>query len=219
MRLGVFSDIRYRIEDDTLSTHQAFVQFVTSLPPRVEEVVLFGRLDPEPGRSHYVIPQESVRFVPLPDYPRVTAVASQLRQLRTTRAIFRRELSALDAVWMFGPHPMAVALALTARRNRTPLFLGVRQEYVPYVAGRLPSKRWAWAIAAAWGLEHMFRRLARNAPTVAVGAAIANAYRGGPAPVLMTGFSLVRQSDIVSPAEADARNWDDRLRLLSVGRL
>jgi glycosyltransferase involved in cell wall biosynthesis len=219
MRLGVFSDIRYRFDGESLSTHQAFVRFVTSLPPRVDEVVLFGRLDPEAGRSHYVLPRERVRFVPLPHYARVTAVAAQVRQLRATRAAFRRELASLDAVWIFGPHPVAVALAWTARSHGIPLFLGVRQQYVPYIAGRLPNKRWAWAIGVAYALEFAFRRLARSAPTVAVGDEIAHAYGAGRAAVLTTGFSLIREADIVSADEVESRDWDGDLSILSVGRL
>src|SRR3954470_15539800 len=176
MRLGVYADQRYRSEDGRIWTHQAFIRFVTSLPPRVDELVVFGRLDPVPARSHYALP-ETVRFVPLPHYPRVTAVAAQVRALRATRATFVRELESLDGVWIFGPHPVAVALALTARRHGTPLFLGVRQDYARYIAARLPSRRWVWAIGAAHVLDRMFQRLARTAPTVAVGEELANKYR------------------------------------------
>ena len=42
MRLGVYSDLVYRADADGLSNNRAFIRFVTSLPPRVEEVVLFG---------------------------------------------------------------------------------------------------------------------------------------------------------------------------------
>jgi glycosyltransferase involved in cell wall biosynthesis len=220
MRLGVYSDLLYCSDGQTLSTHQAFVTFVTSLPPRVEEVVLFGRLDPHPARSHYPLPDDKVRFVPLPHYPRITSLLGQARALRRTRRIFVQELARLDAVWIFGPHPLAVVLALAARRHGTPLFLGVRQDYPAYIAARLPSKRWFWAVGVAHALERTFRMLARAAPAVTVGDELARLYAAGDAPVLSTGFSLVRSSDLVELDTALARDWcADVLRILSVGRL
>jgi len=113
LRLGVYADLVYRAEGETLSTDRSFVKFVTSLPPRVDEVVLFGRLDPRTGRSPYAIPEEGVRFVPFPHYERVTSIGPLLRALPRSRSIFEAELERLDAVWMFGPHPLALELART----------------------------------------------------------------------------------------------------------
>lgn len=218
MRLGVFSDLLYRRQGATLSTHQAFIRFVASLPPRVEEVVLFGRLDPEPGTSHYRLPDSSIRFVEIPHYPRITAVAAQLTSLRRARRIFLQALEHLDAVWIFGPHPLAVAFALAAQRDGTPLILGVRQDYPRYIEHRLPSAWWLWAVPVAHGLEASFRLLARRAPTVALGGDLARRYAGG-APVLETGFSLVSRADLASPHHAMDRSWDQERTILSVGRL
>jgi glycosyltransferase involved in cell wall biosynthesis len=218
MRLGVYSDLRYRADRDGVSTHQAFVSFVAQLPPRVAELVIFGRVDPVPGRSYYALPQ-GVRFVALPHYARVTAIGGQLRAARGTVEIFVRELARLDAVWIFGPHPISLVLAIAARRHDTPLILGVRQDYPRYIAGRLPSRKWVWAVAAAHVLERTFRGLARTAPTVAVGDELARRYAGGAAPVLSTGFSLVRAADIVDPDSAPTRALSDEVRILSVGRL
>lgn len=219
MRLGIYSDLVYRRDAAGLSNNRAFVRFVTSLPPRVEEVVLFGRLDPEPGRSPYAIPDAGVRLVALPYYRRVTALPALLRSVRRSCAIFARELDGLDAVWIFGPHPLAVLFAWIARRRSTPLFLGVRQDYPEYIANRLPSRMWRWAVPAAWALDRTFRRLARRAPTVVLGEELAHAYAGG-APVMTTGFSLVPEADLVPLEQALARDWNGaELRLLSVGRL
>jgi glycosyltransferase involved in cell wall biosynthesis len=219
VRLGVYSDTVYRRDAETLSNHQAFLRFVTGLPPRVREVVLFGRLDPEPGRSAYAIPDEGVRFVALPFYRRVRSLGALLRSVRRSGAIFSTELDRLDAVWIFGPHPMAVVFAWIARRKRVPLVLGVRQDYPQYVAHRLPSRRWRWAVPVAHGLDLAFRLLARRVPTVTVGDELARRYRGGAA-VLSTGFSLVRASDLRELEQSLSRSWEeDELRVLSVGRL
>ena len=50
-RLGVYADLVYRRDAAGLSADRAFVDFVTGLPPRVDEVVLFGRLDPNPDAT------------------------------------------------------------------------------------------------------------------------------------------------------------------------
>ena len=218
MRLGVYSDLVYRRDGETLSNNRAFIRFVTSLPPHVDEVVLFGRLHPEPGRSPYELPAERVRLVALPFYPRVTDVAGVVRAARRSCALFAAELERLDAVWIFGPHPLALAFAWIARRRGVPLFLGVRQDYPQYIAGRLPGPAWRWAVPAARLLDRGFRRLAREAPTVALGAELAERYRDG-APVLTTGFSLVRAHELRPPDEALAVPWDGELRLLTVSRL
>jgi glycosyltransferase involved in cell wall biosynthesis len=217
VRLGVYADTVYRRDGETLSTSQAFIRFVMGLSSRVDEVVLFGRLDPSPGQTHYVV-SDAIRFVPLPHYPRVTALGAQARALRATRTAFVDELDRLDAVWIFGPHPIALVLAATARARGTPLFLGVRQEYRQYIAGRLPNRKWLWAVAVAEALERGFRMLGRSAPTVAVGDSLAAAYSSGSAPVLSTGFSLVSEADLIEPQSARI-DWGDEWRILSVGRL
>lgn len=218
MRLGVYADLLYRRDGLGLSTDRAFVHFVTNLAPSVDELVLFGRLQPQPERAPYAVEAPNLRFVALPHYPSVRAVGRLARALRESRARFARELGGLDAVWLFGPHPVARLFAGAARRRGVPVALGVRQDFPAYVAGRLPGRHWAWAAGAARVLERDFRRLARRAPTVVVGEELARAYDGG-APVLATGFSLIRAADVVAEEDALARDWGDEVRLLTVGRL
>jgi glycosyltransferase involved in cell wall biosynthesis len=218
MRLGVFTDSLYHRDGDVLSNGRAFTRFLTGLAEHVEEVVIFGRLAQQPGRADYVLPAAGVRFVELPHYASVFAVVPMLRAMRRSVASFAAELERLDAVWVFGPHPMALALALVARRRGTPLFLGVRQDYPVYISNRLPGRAWRWAVPAARLLEAAFRRLGRRAPAVVLGDELARAYRGG-APVLVTGFSLVRDDELVSADAALAKPWDGPIELVSVGRL
>ena len=219
MRLGVYSDLVYRSQGATLSTDRAFINFVANLPPRVSELVLFGRLDPLPGRSPYVVPKRGVRFVPLPHYRSVFAVGSLVRALPRSYATFVNELDRLDAVWLFGPNPAALVFAHAARRRGKRVVLGVRQDYPQYIGNRLPSRLWTWALPAAHALEHGFRRLARRMPAVVLGDELARNYASGEAPVLVTGFSLIQDSDLVSPADALAKDWRGEVRLLTVGRL
>ena len=217
-RVGLFSDLLYRRDTDGLSSHQAFIRFVTNLPPRVDEVVLFGRVKPTPDRGHYALPTEGVRFVELPHYPRITAIGGQVRAYRQARRTFGQELDNLDVVWVFGPHPVAVGLARTAARRGTPLVLGIRQDYPNYIRHRLPSRLWAWAVPVARALEWKFRRMSRHHPSVTLGHEISEAYAEG-APVLETGFPLVSQDSIADLDTSLNRPWDGDLGVLSVGRI
>ena len=193
------------------------MKFVAGLTDRLAQLVVFGRLAPEPGSEPYELPEEA-RFVALPDYPSLTALLALGRSVRRARAAFAEELPRLDAVWLFGPHPLSLAFARLARRRGTPVFLGIRQDFPRYVAGRLPGRAWLPVLPAAHLLEAAFRRLGRTAPTVAVGEALGLAYAGG-APVLTTGFSLIRTADLVPLDQALSRSWEGDLRLLWVGRV
>ena len=221
MRLGVYSDLVYRRDGDVVSNNRAFIRFITSLPPRVDEVVLFGRMDPVPGRSPYVLPDERVRVVALPYYRRATNVAGVLRAVRGSWRVFSRELDGLDAVWVFGPQPMSMVFAWIARRRRdVKLILGVRHDYPEYIRNRLPSPRWKWAVGVAEVMDRIFQYFARTAPTVALGEEIASHYRGGGAPVVKTGFSLVPRSEVRSLDDALAKDWHTpELTILTVSRL
>jgi glycosyltransferase involved in cell wall biosynthesis len=219
LRVGVYSDLVYRSDGRTISTDLSFIRLPASLPPRVEEVVVLGRLDPAGGAAPYALPDEGVRFVALPHYARVWDVAAVARALAGSVRVFARELPALDVVWLFGPHPLALVFALVARLRGTPVVLGVRQDYPAYVAGRLPGPGWAWAVHAARLLDLAWRALSRRSPTVALGRDLAERYAAGRAPVLETGFSLVRADELVPLDEAAARSWDGPIRILSVGRL
>src|SRR5207247_873890 len=68
VRLGVYADLVYRSDGETLSTDRAVILFVTGLAQLVGEIVIFGRVDPKPGRAPYALPGEGVRLVPLPHY-------------------------------------------------------------------------------------------------------------------------------------------------------
>ena len=220
LRLGVYTDLVFRrTADDVFSTDRSFIVFLTELVSRLEELVLFGRLDPVMGRSPHELPQERIRVVALPYYPRVTSIGRLAGSLARARAAFAAELDHLDAVWLFGPHPFALEFARIARRRGVPVFLGVRQDFPAYIRGRLPGPAWCWAIPAAHALEQAFRQLARTAPTVVVGDGLGAAYGRAGGPLLTTSVSLVRDTDLAVTAAARPFSWEGELRLLSVGRL
>jgi glycosyltransferase involved in cell wall biosynthesis len=217
MRLGVYADLVYRRDGDAVYTDRAFILFVAGLAERLDEVVLFGRLAPEPGRGPYALPRERLRLAPLPYYPRVSNLVGVLRSLAGARRTFLRELEDLDAVWIFGPYPVSLVFAALALRRRKRVFLGIRQDFPAYIANRLPGRRWAWAVGVAWAFEQAWRRLSRRAPAVVVGEALGDAYRRAGGTVLSTGFSLIRAADLAPVEEAVARPWAGRI--VTVGRI
>ena len=214
MRLGIYADLLYRADDGGVSTDRAFILFVAALAERVDELVLFGRLDPQPGRAPYPLP-ERIRFVALPHYARVSEVVPMLRTLRAAARTFAAAIHSLDLVWIFGPHPVALELARVARRRHVPVVLGIRQDFPGYIRRRLPSRRWLWAVPAAHLLDCTFRLLARRVPTLVVGEDLAARYPDAH----VTGISLVRRDAVASAEDALRKDWEGEVRLLSVGRL
>jgi glycosyltransferase involved in cell wall biosynthesis len=220
VRLGVYTDLVFRRTGAGLATDRAYVRFVLGLADRLDELVVFGRLAPEEGPAPYVIcPRPRVRCVTLPHYETLSDPLAVAHAVHGARAAFRRELDALDAVWIFGPHPLGLAFVASARRHGTPVALCVRQDLPAYVGSRIRGAKRPAALATAHALERSFRLLARRLPTVVVGPALEHAYAAGSAPVLPIRFSQVAEADLADPDEATARPWEPPIRLLSVGRL
>lgn len=215
MRLAVYTDYAYRREGDAVYAERAFALFLAGLADDLDELVLIGRLEPEPGRWHYRLP-ERVRFVALPHYASLAHPVSVVRAMGGSLARFWAALRGVDAVWVLGPHPLGVAFALVARARRRRVALGVRQDLPRYVRSRRPGRR-SLALAADV-LEGTWRLLARRLPVVVVGEELARGYRHGRR-VLPIAVSLVEERDLVDADEAAARPWDGELRLLTVGRL
>ena len=220
MRLGIYIDFVYRTDDRGVSGEHAVARFAAELGPRVGETVLFGRLHPEPGREPYPLPEDGVRFVALPHYPSVKALGSLVRAAAGSCRIFAAELDRLDAVWLFGPHPLSLAFTAIARARGVPVFHGIRQDLPAYIGRRLPNRRWLWALGAAHAIDRCYRELARWIPTMVVGDELADKFgartRGT---VLPIGISLTAAEDVLTIEHETARSWDGPLRLLSVGRL
>ena len=114
----------YRADGDGIYTGRAFVRFLTEMPPRVTELTVLGASgSPTSGRAPYRLPNGAVRFVALPYYRRISSIGSMLRSVAKSCHVFAAELDRLDAVWVFGPQPMAVLFAWLARWRGKPLIL------------------------------------------------------------------------------------------------
>ena len=217
-RLGIHFEIPYRRDGGGFSTHVPFIRFVLALRPHFDDLVLIGRVDPEPGREHYAVPDD-VEVAALPQYASLRDTAGILSALPATLRAVWDALGSVDAVWVIGPVPTSIPVAVLALARKKRLVLGVRQNWPLYVRYRLGGKRWVWALGAAYVLEALFRLLARRIPTVAVGADLARLYSGGAAPVLELTVSLISEADVHSLSAGRNPDAGHPVDLLSVGRL
>jgi glycosyltransferase involved in cell wall biosynthesis len=215
LRLAVYTDYTYRRDSEGVSGERAFVRFMTGLRPHVERLVLLGRLDPEPGRSHYPL-GDDVEFVGLPFYSSLMRPVQALASLGGSARRFWSALDDVDTVWLLGPYIHAIGFALLALLRRRRVVLGVRQDFPTYVRSRHPHARWAHR--AADTMEMTFRLMARRLPVVVVGPDLAHRYRRARSLLQMT-VSLVRQADLIPPEQALSRPAGQQRRVLSVGRL
>jgi glycosyltransferase involved in cell wall biosynthesis len=210
-----YTDYVYRERGGVVYAERAFALFLIALGDQVGGLTIVGRLDPEPGPMHYPLPP-AIRFVALPHYSSLADPRAAISALWRSLHRFWRSLDGADRIWVLGPQPHAVALALIGLLRRRSVVLGVRQDYPTYVRSRRPAR--PWLHRAADLLELCWRALARRCPVVVVGPELARRYRHAPR-LLEIAVSLVSTGDIEAGALAAQRPYGDELQLLSVGRL
>jgi len=215
VRLAVYTDYTYRTDGVRRYGQRAFVMFLERLRAEVDRLVLVGRLDPEPGVSHYPL-DEHTGLVGLPYYESLANPLSVARSIVLSIAMLWRMLDDIDVVWVLGPYPHSVALALLTVVRRRRLVLGVRQDMPAYVRSRRPHQRWMHVSADV--LEAIWLLLARRFPVIVVGPELEKQYHRA-SRKLATTVSLVSERDVVGVEEALARSYDGELTLLTVGRL
>jgi glycosyltransferase involved in cell wall biosynthesis len=218
-RLGIFFELPYRRDNGGFSTHIPFIRFVLALRPYFDGLVLIGRVDPEPGREPYAVP-DGVEVAALPHYASLKDTTGIIGSLPANLRAIWGALGRVDAVWVIGPVPTSIPVAVLGLARKKRLVLGVRRNLPLYVRHRLGGKRWAPTLGAAYVLEALFRLLARRIPTVAVGADLTRLYSGGRAPVLELTVSLVSEADVHSLSLGTHHPGTGHpVELLSVGRL
>ena len=215
LRVAAYTDYVYRRDCGAVYAERAFALFLARVGEELDELVVVGRLEPGRGRWHYRLPDD-VRFVALPHYERLSQALPVLSATARSLRIFARVLRRVDVVWLLGPHPLAFAFAALAAPAGRRVVLGVRQDLPRYTARRHPGRRGLHVAALA--LEHGFRTLGRACRVVVVGPDLARNYRRA-GEVLEISVPLVRDRDIVPASVAEARRYDGRLQVLSVGRL
>src|SRR5215218_10401681 len=218
-RLGIYFELPYRRDEGGFSTHVPFIRFVLALRPHFDGLVLIGRVDPEPGREPYAVP-DSVEVAALPHYASLKDTIGIVGTFPATLRAIWGALGRVDAVWVIGPVPTSLPVAVLGLARKKRVVLGVRRDLPRYVRHHLGGRRWAPALGAAYVLEALFRLLARRVPTVAVGADLAELYSGGTAPVLELTASLVSEADVHSLSlDTHHPGTGYPVELLSVGRL
>ena len=204
VRLGVYTDYHYWREDDSYYAERAFFTFITSLRPLMDRIVLFGRVNPSRARSHYRVPDD-IDFVPLPHYPSLAHPLAALRDGRLPAPLLAL-LDDVDAVWLLGPHLLAIGFARArsaAREEGLP-----RRAPGPAALCREPPPGQA--------LDDVGRKRSRGdvqadgppLPGRGLGPQLAANY-GGAGGLLAVSVSLVGEDQIVDPAEAAAKPWDN----------
>lgn len=213
-RVAAYTDYRYRRSGERIFAERAFALFLLALGERLERLVILGKVDPHDGESHYEL-GGGAEFAELPYYASMTRPLDVLRALAGSCARFWRELPGVDAVWLLGPHPLAVAFAALAVLRRRPVVLGVRQDFRRYVRARHPERR--WIAVAGDALEAVWRGMSRVFATIAVGPELARLYPRSQ--TLELAVSLVRAGDLQPDAAQGPSYAGERLVALSVGRL
>ena len=214
-KLIAYTDYAYHRRGDRVFSERAFSLFLGRVGRDFDRLKVIGRLDNGEDRGRYELPAE-VEFLALPHYERLTDLGAALAAMARSVRVFWRALDGVEAVWVLGPHPLAIGFALIGKLRRRRVVLGVREDLPEYVRTRHPGNRKLLALART--LEWGFRRLSRHCPTVVVGPALADRYREA-SELLEIAVSLVEEADIVAPARAPARTGDGGERLLTVGRI
>jgi glycosyltransferase involved in cell wall biosynthesis len=212
VRLAVFTDDVYRQGRDGIYAELSFPAFVAELSEQLSGLVLIGRLEQEADEPRHRLPP-GVELAPLSTYDRI---ADPLRLPgilgRSWRSLWTA-IDDVDAVWILGPHPLALTLLAIALIRRRRVILGVRQDYPGYIRGRHPARRGLQL--AAKSMEYAFRAASRRLPVVVVGKDLARRYSSAPR-LLDLRVSLVDEAEIEDDV---VRDYSGELRALSVGRL
>jgi glycosyltransferase involved in cell wall biosynthesis len=208
-------DFRYRKRGGELYAEMPFALFLAGLRPHFDGLVLLGRTAQGDEPAPHRLP-DGIELAELPGYESAASPLAVACALPGTVRALVRTLRRVDAVLVFGPHPLSVLVVLLAVAMRKRVVLGTRQRYPDYVRHRHPGRR-GLALAARV-LEGVWRALGRALPMVAVGPDLARSLRRSRR-ILEVTISLVRDEDVVTPEAALARSYDGPLRVLSVGRL
>jgi glycosyltransferase involved in cell wall biosynthesis len=213
VRLAVYLDYVHRREGSRVYAPRAFTLFVAGLGAAFDRLVIAGRVDPEPGRSHYPLPDD-IEFLDLPHYRSAASALGLAAVLRTALRRWDAALRGVDVVWVLGPQGLALPFAALALARRKRVVLGVRQDLPPYARSRHPRRLLVHGAAVL--LDGAFRAAARYVPAVVVGPALAERYRRGRAVLAIT-VSLVSERELDAPPPK--RRWEGELTAISVGRL
>lgn len=222
MRLGIFIEGLYRRVETPEgprvacnSAVHAFLLFASEVGLHFERVVLLGRGARGEVATDYVLPPR-VELLELPYYASLRHLLQLARSAGGTVTRTWRGLGTLDAIWVWGPHPVGYLAVLLALLRRRTVILGVRQDTPRYFRSRMPGRRWTPALAVVWAMDLGWRLLARRFRTTVVGTELARRYPDRPS-VLAVTVTVIRSSDVAAAPRGG--DWSGEVRLLTVGRV
>jgi glycosyltransferase involved in cell wall biosynthesis len=216
-RLGIYVDAVYRRDArGGVAADRAFLTFACEVGSHFSEVVLFGRTAGAATPDDHSLPRR-VRLVVLPYYRDLRSVGKVASSAGATVWRMWKGLAGVDCVWVFGPHPFGLALALMALVRRRRVVIGIRQDTLGYQDHRLSSRTRRLGLALFWVLEAGYRMIAAQTKVTVVGPQIAQRYGAPRSTVHDMTVSLVHAGDIAAaPREAVPR---PPFALLVVGRI
>jgi glycosyltransferase involved in cell wall biosynthesis len=222
-RLGIYVDGPYALvagPDRPLVASDAadypFLTFACEVGAKFERRVIFARVHATDLGDRVPLPPD-VDVVSLPDYGDLRHVRGVARAARGTVRAFWAGLGGVDVVWVFGPHPFGLVLAVLALVRRKRVVLGVRQDSLVYFDTRLPARGRTLARLAVRAVDVAFRALGRVTAATVVGSELANRFGGASPRVLAMTVSLMRDSDVA--AAPQRHDWSGTIELLTVGRI
>jgi glycosyltransferase involved in cell wall biosynthesis len=219
LRLGIYVDTVFRLDGERLFTNSEaypFMLFVGEVARAFKSTMAIGRSVAQGAGTSFEMPA-GIGLLPLPYYENLRRLGAVLRTGgRTVRAMWR-SLDDLDIVWVFGPHPLGLLLALFALARGRRVVIGVRQDTMSYFRARLPSPAWRPVLAPLWLLDRTFRLVTRFVPAVVIGSELERAY-GGPRQGLARAVISLTDSDQIVSEPVD-RDWDGVRQLITVGRI
>src|SRR5919199_3917939 len=139
-RLGIYLELPFRRDEGGFSTHVPFIRFVLALGPHFDGIVLIGRVDPDPAREPYAVPDD-VEVAALPHYASLEDTFGIIGTFPATLRAIWGALGRVDAVWVIGPVPMSIPVVALALARRKRVVLGVRRDLPRYVRHRLGGRR------------------------------------------------------------------------------
>src|SRR5829696_8704682 len=131
-RLGIYFELPFRRDEGGFSTHVPFIRFVLALRPHFDGLVLIGRVDPEPGREPYAVPHD-IEVAALPHYASLKDTVGIVGTFPATLRAIWGALERVDAIWVIGPAPISIPVAVLGLVRKKRIALGVRQNWPRYV--------------------------------------------------------------------------------------
>jgi glycosyltransferase involved in cell wall biosynthesis len=221
VRIGLFVDAAFRLDTPTGRVYAGeellgFGTFACEVGKRFDGFVLISKGTDDATTAPFELP-DGVELAALPNYGSLRRLGAVLRAIPATARALWREITNIDLVWVSASNPIGLILLGLARLRRRKVAILVRQDSMTYFRTRLPSPRWAPLLFPLWLVDRVYRLMGRRVRTTVVGAEIARSY-GAPRGNVLE-FTVNSASAARLPDEPVEREWGERIRLLTVGRI